>query len=69
MKGVDEVDRLVIAARAVERPLQRIGAEEGEVAGLRLQASGGDDVRQWYALPLPDTAPALDAVVAGDLRA
>src|SRR6202451_2242437 len=34
MKRVDEPDRLVIAARIVHRFLERIGAEEGDVARL-----------------------------------
>ena len=67
MKSVDEVDRLVIAAGVVERLLERIGAEEGEVAGLGLQSRRGDESGQLDALPLPDAAPALDAVVPRDL--
>src|SRR5271154_5273096 len=69
MQGVDEVDRLVIAAGVVERLLERIGAEEGEVASLGLQPRGGDESGQLDAFPLPDAAPALDAVMSGDLRA
>ena len=38
MIGVDKVDRLVIAARVVERLLERVGAEEGDVARLRFEA-------------------------------
>jgi len=63
MEGVDEIDRLVIAARVVEGLLERIGAEEGEVAGLRLKA-GGSSKRKIAAslgtkLPTEPSAPAL----------
>ena len=45
MKGVDEVDRLVIVAGVVERLLERVGAEEGDVARLRLQARSVEERR------------------------
>ena len=61
--------RLVIAAGIVEGLLERVGAEEGDVARLGLQARRLEDLRQLHALPLADAAPALDAIVAGDLRA
>src|SRR6202012_5280938 len=69
MKGVDGADRLVIAAGVVERFLERVGAEEGDVARLRLQARSGPHRRQLRALPLADGAPALNAIMPGDLRA
>ena len=40
MKRVDETDRLVIAAGVVERFFERVGAEERDVARLRLQSRG-----------------------------
>ena len=60
---------LVIAAGIVERLFQRVGAEEGDQARLRLQTRGGEQRGELRAPPLPDAAPALDAVVPGDLRA
>src|SRR5208283_5794179 len=41
---------------------------EGKVTGLGLEARGGDESGQLDAFPLPDAAPALDAVVPGDLH-
>src|SRR6185437_1271554 len=69
MKGVDEPDRLVVAAGVVERLLERVGAEEGDVSRLALEPRGVEQRREFRALPLADAAPALDTVVAGDLRA
>src|SRR6202453_4601377 len=69
MKRVDEPDRLVIAAGVVERLFERVGAEQGDIARLWLEPRSRQHRRQLRALPLADAAPALDAIVAGDLRA
>ena len=68
MAGVDEIDGLVILASPVEGLFQLVGAEEGDVARLaasRLAASSTSS--SGVARPLPDAAPAFDAIVAGDL--
>ena len=68
MEGVLQVDALVIAAGAVERLLERIGAGEDDVARVRLRARRRA-APQRHALPLADAAPTLDAIVPGDLGA
>ena len=70
MEGVDQVDALVVAARAVQRLLQVVGAVEDDVA--RARASGparSSSGPSGAPVHLPIDAPALDAVVAGDLGA
>ena len=64
MEGVYEVDALIIRPAA-----EPVGAVEDDVAGLIAQARGIEQQRQRHPGPFADRRPALDAIVAGDLRA
>src|SRR6476620_4850710 len=65
VEGVDEVDALIIFSIAAER----VGAMEDEIAGVGLETHTLQQRCKLRAAPLADRAPALDAVVARDLRA
>ena len=65
--GVVEVDALVIRIGAVRR--HRIGAVKHRVARVGRGPHRVEQRTQARPLPLADRAPALDAVVARDLRA
>src|SRR5450432_913039 len=67
--GVDQVDALVVLARAVQRLLERVAAVEDDVAGGLFQAGLIEQRAEPGPRPLADRRPALDAVVAGDLGA
>src|ERR1700731_4515318 len=73
MGGVGKVDALVIADRfwiiAQAAVIQGIGAVEDDIVRLRLDAGARQDFGERHAPPFADAAPALDAVMARDLRA
>ncbi len=64
MEAVDEVDALVVGGAG-----EIVGTVEDQVARLRLKSGLGQEVAERHAGPFADGAPALDAVVAGDLGA
>src|SRR5271169_423885 len=68
MKSVDKVDALVIPTGPVQRLVQRVGAMEYDVAGLRLQPGQTKDSPKGRACPFADPTPTHLAIVTGDLR-
>src|SRR5208337_2100068 len=60
VKRVDKVDRLVITAGVVERLLERVGAEEGNMAPRRLEPRGGGGGGELRPRPRADAAPPLN---------
>ena len=61
-EGIDEVDALVIGPAA-----QRVGAAEDDELRFRLEPGHVEQVLQLRPGPLADRAPALDAIVPGNL--
>ena len=67
VKGVDQVDAFVILACAVGGAFIVVGAMEHGETSRRLEPGARQYAGQRNALPLADRAPALDAIVTGDL--
>src|SRR4051812_45347818 len=64
MEGIDQTDALIIS-----RPAEIVIAMEDDVARGARQAGKLQDRAEHRTGPLPDRAPPLDAIVAGDLGA
>src|SRR4051812_37007526 len=64
VEGIDEIDALIIRIAA-----EIVGAVEDYVAHLLPQPGAMQQQPQRHARPFADRAPALDAIVAGDLGA
>ena len=69
MKRIDQIDALVVAAAAIERFLQFIGAVEDGVTGVGSQSCRLQNQAEWDACPFADRTPAFDAVMTRDLGA
>ncbi len=68
MKGVDQVDTLVITSAAVEGLLELIRTMQHRIAGVHLEPCPAQHSAQRHTGPLRNSAPTFHTIVPGDLR-